>query len=151
MFEMMVGYPPFYSEDPMTTCKKIVNWKHYLRIPEEAKLSPAARDFILRLMCSVNDRLGTRGGVSEIKAHPFFRGIDWGTLNSKAAAYQPTVLHDLDTSNFEKFEEDESMLSRTPPGRRSSRIDVAQDVNFVGYGYKDFSAIPSISRTRSNT
>merc|ERR1711904_662858 len=50
MFEMMVGYPPFYSEDPMTTCKKIVNWKHYLRIPEEAKLSAAAKDFILRLM-----------------------------------------------------------------------------------------------------
>ena len=56
MFEMLVGYPPFYSEDPMTTCKKIVNWKHYLRIPEEAKLSPAARDFILRMMCGVNDR-----------------------------------------------------------------------------------------------
>ena len=36
------------------------------------------------------------------------------------------------------------------PGRRSSRIDVAQDVNFVGYGYKDWRH-PSISRTRSNT
>mmetsp|Transcript_11278 Transcript_11278/g.31423 ORF Transcript_11278/g.31423 Transcript_11278/m.31423 type:complete len:463 (-) Transcript_11278:133-1521(-) len=148
MFEMMVGYPPFYSEDPMTTCKKIVNWKHYLRIPEESKLSNAARDFILGLMCGVNDRLGTRGGVNEIKAHPFFRGIDWSTLYSKAAAYQPTVLHDLDTSNFEKFEEDENMNT---PNRRSSRIDIAQDVNFVGYNYKDFEAIPSISRTRSNT
>jgi len=146
MFEMLVGYPPFYSEDPMTTCKKIVNWKHYLRIPEEAKLSPAAKDFILRMMCGVNDRLGSRGGIDEIKAHPFFRGIDWPSLYSKAAAYQPTVLHDLDTSNFEKFEEDESMVS---PLRRPSRIDVAQDVNFVGYTYKDWEAIPSISRKRS--
>jgi len=137
MFEMLVGYPPFYSEDPMTTCKKIVNWKHYLRIPEEAKLSPQAKDFILRMMCGVNDRLGG-GGVAEIKAHPFFRGIDWATLYSKAAAYQPTVLHDLDTQNFEKFSEDETMIS---PMRRSSRIDVAQDVNFVGYGHKSWDNI----------
>ena len=134
MFEMLVGYPPFYSEEPMTTCKKIVHWKHYLRIPEEAKLSAAAKDFILRLMCGVNDRLGTRGGANEIKAHPFFQGIDWPSLYSKSAAYQPTVLHDLDTSNFEKFEEDSSMIS---PMRRASRIDNV-DVNFVGYGYKDW-------------
>ena len=39
MFEMLVGYPPFYSEDPMTTCKKIVNWRHYLRIPQVSEAS----------------------------------------------------------------------------------------------------------------
>ncbi len=137
MYEMMVGYPPFYSEDPMSTCRKIVNWHHYLRIPDEAKLSPAAKDFILRLMCGVDDRLGS-GGVEEIKAHPFFAGVDWQTLYSKAAAYQPTVLHDLDTQNFEKFSEDQNMVS---PMRRSSRIDVAQDVNFVGYGHKSWDNI----------
>jgi serine/threonine protein kinase len=26
MYEMMVGYPPFYSDDPLSTCRKIVNW-----------------------------------------------------------------------------------------------------------------------------
>lgn len=25
MFEMLVGYPPFYSEDPMSTCRKVPN------------------------------------------------------------------------------------------------------------------------------
>lgn len=24
MFEMLVGYPPFYSEDPMSTCRKVL-------------------------------------------------------------------------------------------------------------------------------
>lgn len=29
MYEMLVGYPPFYSEEPMTTCRK-VNELHFL-------------------------------------------------------------------------------------------------------------------------
>ena len=39
MYEMLVGYPPFYSEGPMTTCKKIVHCRHYLKFLEEARLS----------------------------------------------------------------------------------------------------------------
>ena len=35
MYEMMVGYPPFYSDDPMTTCRKIVNWRQCLKFPDE--------------------------------------------------------------------------------------------------------------------
>ena len=62
-----MGYPPFYSDEPLTTCRKIVNWRMFLRIPDEARLSPAARDLIARLMCDVDDRVGTRGGVEEIK------------------------------------------------------------------------------------
>ena len=35
MYEMMVGYPPFYSDDPMTTCRKIVNWRQCLKFLDE--------------------------------------------------------------------------------------------------------------------
>ena len=24
MYEMLVGYPPFYSDDPITTCRKVM-------------------------------------------------------------------------------------------------------------------------------
>lgn len=27
LFEMLVGYPPFYSDEPSTTCHKIMKWK----------------------------------------------------------------------------------------------------------------------------
>lgn len=40
MYEMMVGYPPFYSDDPMTTCRKIVNWRQCLKFPDEVYLRP---------------------------------------------------------------------------------------------------------------
>lgn len=35
MFECLVGYTPFYAEDPVTTCRKILNWQRFLEIPEE--------------------------------------------------------------------------------------------------------------------
>ena len=25
MYEMLVGYPPFYSDDPMSTCRKVIS------------------------------------------------------------------------------------------------------------------------------
>ena len=26
MYEMLVGYPPFYSDEPMSTCRKVILW-----------------------------------------------------------------------------------------------------------------------------
>ncbi|KAL0433262.1 UNVERIFIED_CONTAM: putative pentatricopeptide repeat-containing protein [Sesamum latifolium] len=88
MYEMLVGYPPFYSDEPMSTCRKmnrlpgsllipciyefifvlveIVNWRTHLKFPEEAKLSVEAKDGICKLLCNVEPRLGTRG-ADEIK------------------------------------------------------------------------------------
>lgn len=100
MYEMLVGYPPFYSDEPMSTCRKvivipfcmlyscvvqfpccfsvtygfyfipallqIVNWRTHLKFPEEAKLSLEAKDLICKLLCNVEQRLGTRG-ADEIK------------------------------------------------------------------------------------
>jgi serine/threonine kinase 38 len=33
----------------------------FLKFPEEISISPAAKDLIQRLMCDVDDRLGTKG------------------------------------------------------------------------------------------
>jgi len=40
MFEMMVGYPPFFSDEPSITCQKILNWRKTFVIPDDAHLSP---------------------------------------------------------------------------------------------------------------
>jgi serine/threonine protein kinase len=61
MFEMIVGYPPFYSEEPMSTCRKIVNWKNFLKFPEKPYVSPIAKDFICRLLCDVEHRCAVPG------------------------------------------------------------------------------------------
>lgn len=144
MYEMLVGYPPFYSEDPMATCKKIVHWKHYLKFPEEARLSPEAKDLIYRLLCDVEHRLGSRG-ANEIKAHPWFKSIVWDKLYEVEAAYKPEVNGELDTQNFEKFDEVEPpSQTRTGSGPWRKML-TAKDLNFVGYTYKHFDAVKGSS------
>lgn len=39
------------------------------------------------------------------KAHPWFKGIEWERLYESNAPYIPKVKHELDTQNFEKFDE----------------------------------------------
>ncbi|CAH1423958.1 unnamed protein product [Lactuca virosa] len=140
MYEMLVGYPPFYSDDPMSTCRKIVHWKSHLKFPQEAQLSFEAKDLISRLLCNVNHRLGSKG-AHEIKVHPWFKGIDWDRIYHMDAAFIPEVKDELDTQNFEKFEESEHQIkssSRSGPWRRMLS---SKDINFVGYTYKNFEIV----------
>ncbi|KAL4308383.1 hypothetical protein GQ457_01G024770 [Hibiscus cannabinus] len=136
MFEMLVGYPPFYSEEPLLTCRKIVNWKTHLKFPEEAKLSAEAKDLIRRLLCNVEQRLGTKGAY-EIKAHPWFKDIEWDRLYQMEAAFIPEVNSDLDTQNFEKFEEAGAQVPTSTKSGPWRKMLSSKDANFVGYTYKN--------------
>ncbi|XP_022156596.1 serine/threonine-protein kinase 38-like isoform X2 [Momordica charantia] len=140
MYEMLVGYPPFYSDDPMSTCRKIVNWRTHLKFPEEAKLSPMAKDVISRLLCNVNQRLGTNG-ADEIKVHPWFEGIEWERLYQMEAAFVPEVKDELDTQNFEKFEESDSQSCTSSKSGPWRKMLSSKDINFVGYTYKNFEIV----------
>ncbi|TYZ57931.1 hypothetical protein PybrP1_013218 [[Pythium] brassicae (nom. inval.)] len=90
LYECLVGYPPFYADEPMQTCRKIINWRQAFGFPPEAKaaLSPECMDFIRRLVCNAENRLGS-GSVDELKAHPWLAGIDWANLRSVKAPSIP--------------------------------------------------------------
>ncbi|GAA0147591.1 non-receptor serine/threonine protein kinase [Lithospermum erythrorhizon] len=140
MYEMLIGYPPFYSDDPMSTCRKIVNWRSHLKFPDEVKLSPEAKDLISKLLCNVNHRLGTNG-ANEIKVHPWFTGTDWERIYHIEAAFTPEVIDDLDTQNFEKFDEAESHDRAPPKSGPWRKMLSSKDINFVGYTYKNFEIV----------
>ncbi|PWA80312.1 AGC-kinase, C-terminal [Artemisia annua] len=140
MYEMLVGYPPFYSDEPMSTCRKIVNWRTHLKFPEEAKLSPEAKDLICKLLCNVEKRLGTKGAY-EIKAHSWFKGIEWDKLYQIKAAFIPEVNDELDTQNFEKFEEGDNQIPSSAKAGPWRKMLSSKDVNFMGYTYKNFEIV----------
>lgn len=140
MYEMLVGYPPFYSDEPMSTCRKIVNWRSHLKFPEEAKLSPEAKDLISKLLCNVDRRLGTKGAY-EIKVHSWFKGIEWDKLYKMEAAFIPEVNDELDTQNFEKFEEADNQIQTSSKAGPWRKMLPSKDVNFVGYTYKNFEIV----------
>lgn len=102
---MIVGYPPFFSDDPSITCQKIIHWRKTLTIPTDTKLSSEAINLIKQLLCDSDHRLGIHG-VQEIKEHPFFKGLNWNTLRASTAPFIPDLSSETDTKNFDKFEED---------------------------------------------
>ena len=129
-FEMIIGYPPFYSDSPKITCQKILNWKKTLHIPPESNISREAMDLIHQLVCDKEDRLG-QNGADEIKRHPFFRNIDWNNLRNTESPWIPQLDNELDTCNFDTFEEVDDFYPPVPKKKLKKK-----DGNFVGFTYK---------------
>ena len=130
-YECLVGYPPFYAEDPMSTCRKIVNWKKTLVFPEEAKLSADSKDLIQRMVCDSSKRLT----FDQLKTHRFFAGLDWSNVRKTKSPIIPSVTNELDTQNFDKFEDllaDEALAAEEAAALGAA----GADNSFIGYTFK---------------
>ena len=130
---MLVGYPPFFSDEPAITCQKIMHWKKTFSIPPEAKLSAASTDILKRLICDAECRLG-KNGADEIKAHAFFDGVEWDKLRPQIAPYIPTVQSEVSNENFDQFDEEDPFHRPLDPKKKAGNRKI--DMNFVGYTYK---------------
>ena len=153
LFECLCGYPPFYADEPMQTCRKILGWRTSLAFPREhaSKLSPTCLDFIRKLICDPEQRLGLKG-AQEVKAHAWFASISFATIASSTAPFVPSfsrpvadIFTELKqrspgdpvfdqliveiTQNFDHFP-DEPL----PSGPASSKGK--KDANFPGYTFK---------------
>lgn len=101
LYEMLVGYPPFYADDALRTCRKILNWRETLKFPPEAKVSWKAKNLIQSLICDPEYRLGAKRGIDDFKEHPFFEGIDWDTLLNMKPPFVPDLRGPTDVRYFE--------------------------------------------------
>jgi len=165
MYEMLIGYPPFLSDNSTETCLKIINCKETLRFPEDVKISHEAQDLIEQLVCDRSVRLGNNG-VEEIKSHPFFKGINWDALRDQAAYFVPALKSPIDTSHFpEEYEEElvsppsasqntathaRSHSGGSPQNGRKSKLPTEKDLPFIGYTYKGFDMQPAKRTGASN-
>jgi serine/threonine protein kinase len=107
LYEMLVGYPPFYSDDRMVLYQNILGG----RIDFPRHVSKHARDLISKLLqADLSRRLGNlRNGARDVRNHPFFRGFDWGALMRKEtlSPVQISVSADDDVCQFDEYPEDD--------------------------------------------
>jgi len=105
IFEMVVGAPPFYAEDPMEVYEKILSGNPSMPTFFTRNLS----DLIKKLLRSQQGkRLGnTRGGTAAVVKHKWFSSFDWASIeNGEAKApYMPTIKSKDDVTNFDQFDE----------------------------------------------
>ncbi|KAI8325367.1 kinase-like protein [Martensiomyces pterosporus] len=138
MFECLVGYPPFCSENSHDTYRKIMHWRESLVFPDDVRLSPESVHLIRSLLCDQQHRLG-RNGAWELKQHPFFSGVDWSSLRTRTRPpWIPPLSSITDTSHFptDEIDQNSSPFDSVAPVAESS--EPQKDLAFVGYTYKRF-------------
>lgn len=107
IYEMLVGKPPFYDDDPMKIYRNVmdgvVDYPDYL--------DSRAKDLIKKLL--THDRSKRYGclkhGAEDIKRHKFFRNISWLDCYEKRlpAPYIPNVSGPDDVGMFDDYPEDD--------------------------------------------
>ena len=80
LFELATGTPPFQDANLEAMADNI----RFGDLPTRNYFSDEFEDLLQRLTHKLPDqRLGKDGGASEIKKHPFFRGVDWRAVIQK--------------------------------------------------------------------
>ncbi|KAF9120042.1 hypothetical protein BGW39_011706 [Mortierella sp. 14UC] len=95
LFEFLTGYPPFMDEAPEAIFKNILN--HDIQWPEYG-LSWEAHDLINKLL---SREPAHRPSPAVLKAHPFFKGVDWDNIRNQEAPFIPSPNDNMDTSYFD--------------------------------------------------
>ncbi|XP_076435505.1 cAMP-dependent protein kinase catalytic subunit PRKX-like [Babylonia areolata] len=105
IFEMLVGYPPFYADNPFGIYEKILSGK----VDWPRNIDLVAKDLIKKLLVQDRTRrLGNmKNGAEDIKRHKWFKALDWADVAARKleAPIVPRLSHDGDTSNFETYDE----------------------------------------------
>eukprot|EP01119_Soliformovum_irregulare_P013823 TRINITY_DN3714_c2_g1_i1.p1 TRINITY_DN3714_c2_g1~~TRINITY_DN3714_c2_g1_i1.p1 ORF type:complete len:882 (+),score=292.07 TRINITY_DN3714_c2_g1_i1:144-2789(+) len=87
LYEFLAGIPPFSADTVQEIFDNImkgeITW--YDEIP------PEAQDLISKFLTkNPDERLGSNG-ISEVKFHPFFKGINWDTLLTQKPLFIPKL------------------------------------------------------------
>eukprot|EP00090_Calanus_glacialis_P016050 TRINITY_DN2516_c0_g1_i1.p1 TRINITY_DN2516_c0_g1~~TRINITY_DN2516_c0_g1_i1.p1 ORF type:complete len:552 (-),score=137.37 TRINITY_DN2516_c0_g1_i1:1215-2870(-) len=135
MFEMLIGYPPFCSETPQETYRKVMNWRETLEFPPEVPISETATKTILRFCNEMDHRIQN---LEDIKAINWFKGVDWNHIRERPAAIAVEVKSIDDTSNFDDFPDVDLKI---PAPSNTDTGQPYKDWVFINYTFKRFEGL----------
>jgi serine/threonine protein kinase len=103
LFEFIVGITPFSADNVAEIFELALGGVVMWPTEEDGyKISPEARDLVQKLLdVDPATRLGSKGGAAEIKAHPFFKSVQWDRLLEQEASFVPSLSSSEDTSYFD--------------------------------------------------
>nr|AML77557.1 putative LOV domain-containing protein [Stigeoclonium helveticum] len=103
VYELVYGFTPFRGSRRDETFDNIL--KRPLSFPLKPQVSQECQSLISALL--IKDpakRLGAKYGAEEIKAHPFFAGVNWALLRHKRPPYgEPRAAGASSTAEFENY------------------------------------------------
>lgn len=115
IYEMLAGYPPFFSEHPFEIYEKIVAG----RVAFPPHFSDDAKGLIKNLLqVDITKRFGNlKGGAADVKNHEWFRTVDWDRVYKGEVEpfFVPKCKGEGDTSNFDQYEEEELVIGTEDP------------------------------------
>lgn len=129
IYEMLSGLPPFWDEDEEYMQKKIVSAPLKLH----KYFSAEAKDLIRQLLNrDPEQRIGSGpNGTEKIKAHPWFKDIDWPSLERRelVPSFVPHLKNEQDLPYVEP-----DVLSELPALSLTNPTNLDSDL-FAGFSY----------------
>lgn len=100
-YELLAGYTPFHDSTPLkiydrVLCQDGFRWSSQIKGNSQSFISGLlGREF--------QSRLGSHGGGSEVRAHPWLEGMDWDILKKGKLAppFKPELQSEDDTAYFD--------------------------------------------------
>lgn len=131
LYEMLTGLPPFYNPNLQLMYEKIL--KAPLNLP--SYISDDAKSLLNELLERDHTlRLGCRGGgVEEVKAHKFFKGVDWDNLAKKKVT--PPFIPQVDDGKNSTQNIDEEFTRETPKDTPMMASTLQGKAAFPGFTY----------------
>ncbi|XP_077302381.1 serine/threonine-protein kinase tricornered-like [Arctopsyche grandis] len=139
MYEMLIGYPPFCSDNPQETYRKVMSWRETLIFPPEVPISEEAKETIMRFCSEPDRRLGATRGIADVQSTAFFRGVDWEHVRERPAAIPVQVKSIDDTSNFDDFPDVKLEIPAAPIPQDGEVV--YKDWVFINYTFRRFEGL----------
>ncbi|GAA5918223.1 hypothetical protein JCM6882_003016 [Rhodosporidiobolus microsporus] len=136
LFEFLAGFPPFSGATADETWTNLKNWSRVLRRPHYDR--PEDRIFNLSdegwdaITCLINHKERRMSTLDQVRAHAFFRGVDWPTLRDRRAPFIPALDSEIDAGYFDDFSSEADMAKYAEVREKQRHVDAVAESRTAG-------------------